>query len=238
MAENPAPILLISAGPAMRSRDGSDPIFRTAVRRMGISRPTIAYVGAASGENEEFRLRYTRIFQQAGAGEVTLAPLCGRRGNAEKAKAVIEASDLVYISGGDVDEGMRVLRQRGMIDFLRRTHALGKFFFGSSAGSIMLCPRWVRWPESGKGEAELFPCLDIAPVLCDTHGENEGWEELRALLALSPAGSIGYGLVSGTALLVEPDGRLLALGDEVDRFQRTEAGVERMPPLPYSEAGF
>ena len=111
-----------------------------------------------------FRSWVTRLLRNAGAGEVTLAPLCGSRGDPGKAKAVLEASDLVFISGGDVEEGMRVLEEKGMTGFLRRLHRAGKLFFGISAGSIMLSRKWVRWRDPhDDGSAELFPCLGFAP---------------------------------------------------------------------------
>ena len=46
----------------------------------------------------------------------------------------------------------------------------------------MLARRWVRWTDPHNDDsAELFPCLGFAPVFCDTHGEGDGWGELRAL---------------------------------------------------------
>jgi len=56
--------------------------------------------------------------------------------------------------------------------------------------------------------AEIFPCLGIAPVICDTHGEEDGWEELQALIALEKDKTIGYGIVSGTAIKVYPTEKL------------------------------
>ena len=78
---------------------------------------------------------------------------------------------------------MRVLREKEMIGVLRRLHREGKPFFGTSAGSIMLASQWIRWADpNDEASAELFDCLGLAPVFCDTHGEDDGWEELQALL--------------------------------------------------------
>jgi cyanophycinase-like exopeptidase len=226
MAEVRGPVFLISGGQRMKKRKGPDPLLQAVIRRTGVRRPTIAYVGTASGDDDAFQFWFTRLFQKAGAGEVTLSPLCGERGDPEKAKAVLEASDLVFISGGDVEEGMRVLEEREMIGFLRHLYRSGKLFFGVSAGSIMLTLKWVRWRDPhNDGNTELFSCLGLAPILCDTHGEGDGWEELKALLALSPTSAIGYGIASGTAIVVEPDRTISALGGGVDRFQKRVDGV-------------
>jgi hypothetical protein len=108
-----------------------------------------------------------------------------------------------------------------MTGFLRRLHRSGKPFLGVSAGSIMLARKWVRWRDPHNDEsAELFSCLGLAPILCDTHGEGDIWQELKVLLALSPMGAIGYGIASGTAIVVEPDRTISALGGEVNRFRK------------------
>ena len=237
MAEAHAPLFLIAGGRGMRTRKGPDPLLQAAMRRVNLRRPKIAYVGAASGDDTAFRFWFTGLLKKAGAGEVMLAPLCGSHGDAEKAKAVLEASDLVFVSGGDVEEGMRVLNEKGMTGFLRRLYRSGKPFFGTSAGSIMLARKWVRWRNPDDNEsAEPFPCLGLAPVLCDTHGEGEGWEELKALLALSPTGTIGHGITSGAAIVVEPDGALFALGGEVERFRKRTGGVVQIESLIPDEA--
>jgi cyanophycinase-like exopeptidase len=230
------PIFLIAGGRGIRMWKGPDPLLQAVFRQTGIQRPTVAYIGTASGDNPAFRVMISNRLQKAGAGKVTLAPLCGRRGNAEKAKAVIETSDLVFFSGGDVEEGMRVLKEKGMIDPLRRLYRAGKPFFGISAGSIMLAHQWIRWKDPDDDtSAEIFDCLSLAYVLCDTHGEAEGWEELKALLALSPIDTIGYGIVSGTAIVVSPDGTVSALGGEVHRFQKQASGVMQIKNLFPSE---
>ena len=226
MADVRGPVFLISGGQTMRKRKGPDPLLQAVIRRTGVRRPMISYLGTASGDDDAFRSWFTRLLQKAGAGEVTLAPLCGGRGDPERAKAILDASDLVFISGGDVEEGMRVLVEKEMTGFLRRLYRSGKLFLGVSAGSIMLARKWVRWRDPHNDEsAELFSCLGLAPILCDTHGEGDGWEELKVLLTLSPRGAIGYGIGSGTAIVVEPDRTLSALGGEVDRLRRRANGV-------------
>jgi cyanophycinase-like exopeptidase len=136
------------------------------------------------------------------------------------------------MSGGDVDEGMRVLTACGMVGLLTDLFREGKPFFGFSAGSIMLASSWVRWRDPGDdASAELFPCLGFAPVLCDTHGEADGWEELRTLARLAPPGSLGYGITSGAALVVAPDGTVSALGGDIHRFCRTARTVVQQESL-------
>jgi len=238
MSETQAPLYLIAGGrSSIRSR-GPDPLVQAVIHRTGVRRPTVAYVGAASRDNPAFRVMIGGLLKKAGAGDVVLAPLCGRRADPDKARQVVAAADLVFMSGGDVEEGMRVLGQAGMIPFLRRLRRAGRPFFGVSAGSIMLAAAWVRWADpEDDGSAELFPCLRFAPVLCDTHGEDEGWGELKAALSLRPVGAAGYGIVSGAALVVGPDGFLSAMGGEVHVFRNRKAGPVQVASLAPAAAG-
>jgi cyanophycinase-like exopeptidase len=169
---------------------------------------------------------------KAGAGAVVPAPLCGRRVDPEKTRRVLEDADLVFISGGDVEAGMRVVEQKGTTRLLKSLWKAGKSFFGVSAGSIMLAERWVRWSDpEDDSTAELFPCLGFAPVLCDTHGEADGWIELQAMLRLCRTGTTGFGIVSGSALAVLADGSVSALGGDVHVFRKKKTGVSREESL-------
>jgi cyanophycinase-like exopeptidase len=227
-----APLYLVAGGPGSLKVRGPDPLMKAVIERTGVRRPKVAYVGAASGDNAAFRLMIGGMLRKAGAGAVTLAPLCGRRADADEARRVMTECDLVFVSGGDVEEGMRVVAEHRLAPFLRGLMRAGKPFLGVSAGSIMLAGTWVRWrdPEND-ASAELFPCLGFAPVLCDTHGEGDDWAELKAALLLHPAGSSGYGILSGSALVVEPDGSLAAAGGPVHVFKKRGAGVVSLPDL-------
>jgi len=226
------PLFLIAGGRDSLRKRGPDPLISGALALAGVTKPQVAYLGVASGDNVAFRIFIGGMLKKAGAGDVVAVPLCGKRANPEKARKIMSESHIVFVSGGDVEEGMRVLKETRMVRFLRALHASGKPFAGVSAGSIMLARTWVRWPDpNNEQSAELFPCLGFAPVLCDTHGEADGWEELQALLALSPVGTVGYGIVSGTALAVSSGGKVKAMGGEVHRFRHKASGVVQMESL-------
>jgi peptidase E len=127
---------------------------------------------------------------------------------------------------------MRILEEKGMIDFLQDQYRKGKHFFGVSAGSIMLAKSWVRWRDPQlDSSAELFPCLGVAQVYCDTHDEGNDWEELQVLARLVPAGSPSYGIASGAALVAYSDGSVRALGAEVHCFTRKGETVAQVDSL-------
>jgi Cyanophycinase and related exopeptidases len=223
----PKPLFLIAGDPSSR-RTGPDPLLRTVFDSCGVSCPSIAYVGAASADDRGFFDWARRIFAKSGSGEVVLAPTV-RRFERRSFEKTCEAADAVYVSGGDVEEGMNVVVRRKIAPFLSDLYRGGKLVFGLSAGSIMLARAWVRWKDDDDLLGNLFPCLGIANILCDTHGEKENWGELKALLKLSPDASIGYGIWAGSAIRVDPDGTVAPMG-RLDRFAKQGGVVRRAKP--------
>jgi peptidase E len=225
------PVFLLAGGRRSVARRGPDPLIQEALQSSSIPRPPIAYIGAASGDNPVFRTMMTGILRKAGAGEVRPVPLCSSRSDPKKAMRVIEDCPIVFMSGGDVEEGMRILEEKEMIEFLQDHYQQGKLFIGLSAGSIMLAKSWVRWGDpDDDSSAELFPCLGIAQVYCDTHDEDE-WEELQVLTGLVPDECACYGIPSGVGLAAYPDGSVRALGGAVHRFTRKDGKVVRLKNL-------
>jgi len=218
------PVFLIAGDPGSR-RTGPDPLLRTVFDNCGVASPSIAYVGAASTDDQGFFDWACRMFTKSGSGKVTLAPTV-RRFERRSFEKTCEGAEAVYISGGDVEEGMRVVARRRLAPFLSDLYRGGKLIFGLSAGSIMLARAWVRWEDEDDSVGRLFPCLGIADILCDTHGEKERWGELRTLLRLSPDSSIGYGIRAGSAIRVDPDGTVEPMG-KIDRFVRQGEVVRR-----------
>lgn len=216
-----APRLVLLAGDPGRRGARRDPLLEEALARIGRPRPRMAYVGAASRDNRLFFLWISSMLKKAGAGAVRLAPLSGRRADPAQARAVAEDADVVFVSGGDVELGMGILQATGLDEPLHRLHRAGRPFIGLSAGSIMLARSWVRWAdESDDASAAPFPCLGLAPLLCDTHGEDEDWQELRMLLRLTGE-PYGLGIPAGAALAVGDGGSLAAMGKPVQRLTAT-----------------
>lgn len=127
-------------------------------------------------------------------------------------KRALETVDAVYLSGGEVDDGMRWLEHHGLVGFLGEMRRQGKLFLGMSAGSIMMGTHWVRWADpDDDATAELFGCLGLAPTTLDTHAEDEDWKELKMALKLQGPGARGYGIPSGGMASVDDQGRIVAL---------------------------
>ena len=215
------PTWLLAGGPGS-SRKHLVELLARALSDSGLDSPAVAYLGSASEDDPGFFRRMGDLLQAAGAGSVTLAPTVGKRVRIGATQTLLKNADVIFVSGGDVEAGMAVLENHDLITFLHGLHAAGKTFIGLSAGSIMLAKGWVRWRDhQDDSTAELFPCLGIAPVYCDTHAESDDWEELHALMKLLPAGQTGYGIPSPSALRTIPGKPVDCVGPGIVTFTRS-----------------
>jgi cyanophycinase-like exopeptidase len=224
---NKKPVYLLAGGRGTGDRTVVN-IIGEIVKETGTVSPNIAYIGAASQDNKAFFLLISAMFKKAGAGKVNHAVISHGKANLNKARDIIESSDAVFMSGGDVEAGMQILKEKNMIDYLQNLYATGKLFFGASAGSIMLAKEWVRWENpDDDSTAQIFPCLGLVPVICDTHAEDDNWQELKILLSMEKENSVGYGIAAKSCLKVIPDGEVEALGSPVHKFVKRLAKVEQ-----------
>jgi peptidase E len=225
---NPRPVYLLAGGRG----SSNQVVFKTILNEISKTDPLIAYVGAANNDDKWFYGFMGKEIIKAGKCTLKHALISSPRADLNKAQEIMQTADAVFMSGGDVEAGMRILESKNLINFLQDLYQKGKVFFGLSAGSIMLCREWVRWsnPENDS-TAGLFPCLNIAPVICDTHAEEDEWEELRTALKLKIYGSIGYGIPSGACLKVCPGGNIEAIGGDIGRYIKRSNKVVRIDDL-------
>jgi dipeptidase E len=211
----PADVFLIAGG--MQSTNNKE-MLAEALALIKKKNPDVAYIGTASGDNKEFFLWIRQLFIAAGAGNVSLVPIV-RRFDQDKARDILLSSEVVFISGGDVNLGMKYLRSRKLVTFLRELYDQGKLFCGVSAGAIMLSRNWMNWRDPDDDDTvELLDCLGFARLLCDVHAEEDNWVEMKRLLGFFPKGTAGYGIPANGALRVAPDGKITSIGSAPVRF--------------------
>jgi peptidase E len=228
---NQKPVFLMAGGRGSRGK-GLDPVMQAIFKETGKSTPNIAYVGAASGDNWGFYLMIAGMLKHSGDCKVERVLIASKKPDLNKARTSLENADAIFMSGGDVEAGMKILEEKELIGFFQDLYKNGKLFFGASAGSIMLAKEWVRWrdPEDDS-TAEMFQCLGLAPLICDTHAEEDDWVELKAALGLKEENSRGYGIPSGACLKVSPDNKLDAIGGPVFQFAHIDDKIVKLEDI-------
>jgi len=223
------PVYLLS-GDSYHHRKTRDPLIREMLGETGHQHPVVAYIGTASEDDPIFFNVIKTLFERSGAGRVELVPLADPEADLEYACALIKSSNVIFISEGDVDLGMRTLIERGMTGLIRKRFQAGAVLAGFSAGSILLSRQWVRWRDpDDNSTAESFDCIGIIPLVCDMHDETDGWEELKMLLRLRQVdGEIGYGIPTSMGLRIHPDNRIEAIGGVVHRYTYRDGRVDNI----------
>ena len=225
------PIYLLARG-KRNDHNTLDRLLQNVFKDSGVSSPSIAYIGTANRDDSFFFQRIANRFKKAGSNKVTHVLITSDKADLGKAQDILRSADIIFVSGGDVEEGMRILEEKNMVIFLRRLYETGKPFFGLSAGSIMLSKKWVRWRDpTDDSTAHLFSCLGFAPIICDTHGEQDNWEELKVALKFVEDKKIGYGIVSGAAIKVYPDGIVEACSLPIHRYVSSANQIIRIPDI-------
>jgi cyanophycinase-like exopeptidase len=208
-------------------------VFQAVFEELAKPNPIIAYLGAANNDDKRFFGFMAEELMKAGPCRLLQAFTASPTADLDQTGRILDEADAVFVSGGDVEAGINILKARDMLGFLGKLYNEGKLFFGASAGSIMLGSQWVKWDDpNDESSAELLQCLGIAPVICDTHAEGDDWVELKAALRLKEDGSIGYGIPSGGCLKVCPDGQAAALGKAAARYASEGHKVIRLDDLP------
>ena len=201
---NEKPVYLLAGGP------GSDRAAMASLlsRAFGpAQKPQVAYIGAANGDNMVFHMLMKALLMQAGAGKVVFVRLAKEKIRVDDVKRILSSSDIIFLAGGEVEDGMVWLRRHGLVAFLKELYDGNKQFVGMSAGSIMLGSHWVRWENpDDAATAELFDCIGLVPFIFDTHAEDEDWIELKTALKLMGNGASGYAIPSGGAVSADSRG--------------------------------
>ena len=228
-------VYLLAGGPSSGAKLTED--LRAALAACGKSQPRVAYIGTANGEREAGFQRIYEALMAAGAACVTLVPILSEKATPEEAKRLLTEADVVFLSGGEVEDGMRGLEKFGLVDFLRGLYQNGTVFLGVSAGSIMLGQYWVHWDVEGDDStARLFPCLGFVPFTFDAHGELEDWCELICALRLLGTGTTGYGLADGGFYRADSAGTLTAFRHNPVLFHHENGGVAALDRGSYDFA--
>ena len=219
------PAILLAGG---RPRDPAAMSAMMSRAFQGMEKPQVAYIGTANGDNLVFFQAMKAMLISAGAEKVNFVHLAKKKPDTDAAKKILAGADVIFLSGGEVEDGMNWLKQHGLVGFLRDLYSAGKRFMGVSAGVIMMGTHWVHWDTEGDDStSKLFDCLGIIPRLFDVHGEDEDWVELKAALKLMGSNARGYALPRECMLSADSQGTLVNLSKEYMVFVN-EGGTIRL----------
>lgn len=201
-----APVYLLADSQLLFSSPGGRPLLARAVDAIESLEPRAAYIGAANGDQPEYYSIFESAMDLIGVRDQRM--ILSDYSNDDR--VYLRSADIIVLAGGDVGEGLRVLRNTGMDDDIDERRREGAVLVGVSAGAVHLGA--MGWLGDDPAEGELVGALGIVPFSVDAHDDASGWRRLRQLLSRALPGSLGIGVPMGSGIIHHPDGTLEPVG--------------------------
>jgi peptidase E len=158
------------------------------LRASGKARPRICFVPTASGDSDNYVLRFYRRFA---AADCVATDLQLMRRTVVDLDAFAAAQDIIYVGGGNTANMLAIWRAHGFDRAVRRAWSAGTVLAGISAGSIC-------WFEHGITDS-FGPGLRPLPCLGFLTGSNCPHYDGEAERRPAYQGAVRDGLVAGYA---------------------------------------
>jgi peptidase E len=162
----------------------------------GVSRPRVCFLATASGDADDYVVRFYREFAGARAEASHLALFKRRRGVPDVRRHLLE-QDLIYVGGGSLVSLLGVWRGHGIDSILREAWEAGIVLCGLSAGA--LC--WFSHALTAYyGAPEVAHGLALLPWSFTAHYNSEPNRRAEYHRLLDRGLPSGYAADDGAAL--------------------------------------
>jgi dipeptidase E len=229
------PQIVAIGGGGLSAEPDAFAIERYIVKQARKSRPSVCYIGTASGDENAYAVRFYAAMAELDCRPSRL-PLFARTPDL---RALVLAQDVIYVGGGNTKSMLAVWRDWGLDELLREAWRGGTLLAGTSAGAIC-------WFESGvtdswAGALHPLPCLGFLPGACCPHydAEKDRRPSVQRIVAeggLAPVLALDDGAAAhfrGTALA-----RVVTSRPKAGAYLVTKsAGEAREEPLPAEYVG-
>jgi cyanophycinase len=227
-----APSRRVSQGPVMpiggaEETEPGGEILERFVALAGGKKARIAIVPTASDDPQRSGEGYATLFRKMGAKEADWLRVERREdANTEEAFSLLLEATGIYISGGDQARLVRFLVGTLVMECIRLRNADGVIVAGTSAGASILSALMMAGGTGiagdSNGAAARKGMVDVVAgfglvqdIIIDQHFSQRGrMGRLLSVFAGTP-GLIGIGLDEDTAVLIDREGTLEALGSNM-----------------------
>ena len=227
-----APSRRPAQGPVMpiggaEETDPGGEILQRFIDLAGGKKARIAIIPTASDDPQRSGEGYAKLFRKMGAKEADWLRVERREdANGEPALALLKQASGIYITGGDQGRLVRLLVGTLVMDCIRLRNADGVIVAGTSAGASILSALMMAGGTgvggNSNGAAARKGMVDVVAgfgllqdIIIDQHFSQRGrMGRLLSVFAGTP-GLIGIGLDEDTAVLIDREGTLEALGSNM-----------------------
>lgn len=208
---------LVAIGGA-EDRTSESNVLSRIVALASVDNPEVAVIATASGIPDEVLPAYEAVFMRLGASRVHCLPVSTREDAAsEEAVQAVEASDIVFFTGGDQLRLTYVLGGSSLLSAIRERFVSGAVIAGTSAGAMALSTTMIYNGNAAdalrKGAVNMSSGLGFVDgLIIDTHFLERGrFTRLMEVGATNP-NDLGVGIGEDAAVIVHPHGMLEAAG--------------------------
>jgi len=208
---------LVAVGGA-EDRTSESNVLSRIVALASVDNPEVTVIATASGIPDEVLPAYEAVFTRLGASRVHCLPVSTREDAASKeAVQAVEASDIVFFTGGDQLRLTYVLGGSSLLSAIRQRFMSGGVVAGTSAGAMALSTTMIYNGNAAdalrKGAVNMSSGLGFVDgLIIDTHFLERGrFTRLMEVGATNP-NDLGVGLGEDAAVIVHPNGMLEAAG--------------------------
>ena len=227
-----APTRQICQGPVMpiggaEDKDPGSEVLERFIALAGGEQARIAIIPTASEEAQEAGERYVKVFRKMGAAEADWLRVETREdANAESALDLLREATGIFITGGDQARLVALLAGTLVMECIRLRNAEGVVVAGTSAGASIVSAHLMSGgtglagdssdAAARKGMVELVAGFGLLQdVIVDQHFSQRGRiGRLMSVFAANP-GLLGIGLDEDTAVLIDREGTMEALGSNM-----------------------
>jgi len=181
--------------------------------------PRAAYIGASNGDKAEFYSIFQAAMEQVGISDCRMIPSAPSPDD----RSFLLASDVILLSGGDVETGWKVMKENGVGETLISRHNSGAILIGVSAGAVHLGQ--VGWRQTLGSQTDLFTTFGLVPFIVSVHQEDQDWHDLKSLVTFMGDNYCGIGIPTGGAAVYYPDNTLQPVRHPIYEFRTEDSRI-------------
>lgn len=158
-------------------------------------RPTVCFLGQASGESYEYMVNFYRAFSDLNC---TPSHLSLFKPHVSDLARYLKSKDIIYVGGGNTKSMLALWREWHLDEILREACTDGTVLAGISAGAICWFEQGLT--DSIPGQQTALPCLGYLKGSCSPHYDGEA-ERRPAMQRMVASGEMmaGHAFDDGAA---------------------------------------
>jgi peptidase E len=205
------PILLLADSQLLFLKDEKHEYYlHSFVSELKDKSPLCAYIGASNNDEPAFYEIFVEAMNNVGFSDCKMITSSFN----EEEQAFLEKADLILLAGGDTEQGLKVFREKGIEEILRKKYSEGTMLIGVSAGAIQL--GWQSFTSFDN--PEVTEGLKFIPFMVLVHLMREEYQKVELLLKETDSIKRAYEIPFGGGLIFHPDNTLEALRKPINEF--------------------